>query len=237
MKVKLWESKERCIPRARFERPKAFRFQDTSEHGCADTYPIVKNASDYPHSIPRKEMNPAFFTEVNRVCFSPVFEQRVTASGKLNKQAKKSVSRLGLEHANMTREASRVSQRRKKMTMDETSHQVGTISSGVNSGKKNRPNSPSKLPHVQVELDLSVLFAGYRHVTTRGKVNQTALQLGSGVRDMFVTFSIDRDLLTPMQKEILNPLVFKINHVDTVAEKVIFFWKFIFFEKNFHPLC
>ena len=87
--------------------------------------------------------------------------------------------------------------------------------------KSGRPHSASKLPHIQCELDLSVLFAGFKHVTSRGRLNQAAVSLGSGVRDMFVTFSIDRELLTEEQKIRLNPLVFRVISVSNLPNTPI----------------
>lgn len=216
VKIRLWESKERCIPRARFERPKAFRFQEacasTPEHG----YTLGINDYDFPHSIPQQSVNPAFAEQVNYICSSPVYEQRV---GKFSgvKPSKTPISNFGAEHAGMTKEQARVANRRRKLAQ-ESNHNSQESVAAV---KSTRPNSASKLPHIQAECDLSVLFAGFKAVTSRGKLNPAAVSLGSGVRDMFVTFSIDRDLLTEKQKETVNPLVFRIKSISNLPDTPI----------------
>jgi len=115
VKIKIWDHKDRCTPRARFERPKAFRFHDNgtrnstltmsvsqaeSSDGVFETNanstrqtiihssprgepapPVVANTHDFPYSIPKKNVNPAFFPDVASICASPVYEQRVAKSG------------------------------------------------------------------------------------------------------------------------------------------------------------
>lgn len=218
VKVKLWEGKEKCIPRARFERPKAFRIQDTNPHGDDhhdNDFRLITNDQDYPNSIPQREVNPGFAPALGRVVNSPVFEQRLN-NNQLNRTAKSPISQLGIEHANIKSELARVSTSMAKRRNFDTSVSRETLSAGGGGGKSGRPNSATKLPHIQCELDLSVLFAGFKHVTSRGKLNQAAVNLGSGVRDMFVTFSIDRELLTEKQKMKLNPLVFRVMSVSNL---------------------
>lgn len=214
---KVWDAKERCIPRARFEKPRAFRFADrstpsspTSSRPSTPTSQNLTIDEDYPYSIPSRSKNPAFFPHVESMCETPVYEHRMARS----KKQDKSLTILGIEHTNLAKEHDRV-----KNTLLTTQQQAKSVSKyeyfhhNFHSNQQTRPASANRLPHAQAEIDLSVLFSGVKDVTSRGNLNQTAVQSGSGIRDLFVTFSIDRELLSEEKKDELNPLVFHIQQL------------------------
>ena len=205
IKFRIWDSKEKCCPRSRFERPRAFRLSDQVRSNnlqqSEKVYPVMEG--DYPYSIPSADVNPAFHKHVQETTNLLIYEQRVPS------KAESPEKNLSREYKHMKKENDRVKQ------------ELNTPASSkkYSLAEDKRSSEPAaKYANAMAEIDLSVLFSGCKSVTSRGRIHPSQINAKEGVKDVFVTFTIDRDILSDEMKKDLNPLVFRIHEISSLPK-------------------